>query len=160
MKTCTKCNVEKPISSYGMRLGELHKWCRECLSIYAKGRYRASPETRQAAIDKANFRRNILRPMLRNLLKELKTSPCVDCGQSHNPWIMQFDHLRDKKFNIAHAVRAGVSELKLREEISKCELVCANCHAERTYRRRQRSSANLNSNATVAQLGRGTTSRA
>lgn len=49
---------------------------------------------------------------------------------------MEYDHVRGKKkFNIGHYNNKSVKVLM--EEIAKCELVCANCHRERTYRRLQ-----------------------
>lgn len=64
-----------------------------------------------------------------------KSVPCLDCGIQYPPHVMQFDH-RDpatKKFNIAHY---GRSLEKIRAEIEKCDVVCANCHFERTHQRR------------------------
>lgn len=48
---------------------------------------------------------------------------------------MQFDHLGDKLFTISNAGATSVE--RLLAEIAKCEVVCANCHAERTYQRTQ-----------------------
>ena len=69
-------------------------------------------------------------------LRDVRRRPCADCGGTFPPWIMDFDH-RDpaqKSFSIA----AGKVLLKSRElllaEIAKCDIVCANCHAARTYR--------------------------
>jgi hypothetical protein len=51
---------------------------------------------------------------------------------------MQFDHVRGKKRgDVASMVSKGVSLRTLRMEISKCEIVCANCHSTRTWQRRQ-----------------------
>jgi hypothetical protein len=49
---------------------------------------------------------------------------------------MQFDHRpgEGKSFDVASAVR-GYSRKRILAEIAKCDLVCANCHAVRTYRR-------------------------
>jgi hypothetical protein len=51
---------------------------------------------------------------------------------------MTFDHLpgTNKRSDIATLVRRTSIALA-REEIAKCELVCANCHAVRTYERRE-----------------------
>jgi hypothetical protein len=51
---------------------------------------------------------------------------------------MQFDHLdSDTKIDNVASMIHDVRPLEtILEEIHKCELVCANCHAERTYRRR------------------------
>lgn len=67
------------------------------------------------------------------IIRSAKDSPCFDCGVEYPYWIMQFDHLRDKSFNIGDA--RYIAEEKLYAEIFKCEVVCANCHADRTHRR-------------------------
>jgi len=68
-------------------------------------------------------------------LRDLRRRPCADCGQSFSPWVMDFDH-RDPKTK-SFALAAGHALLKSRaallDEIAKCEIVCANCHAIRTY---------------------------
>lgn len=67
-------------------------------------------------------------------IRELKDKPCVDCGGRFHFSAMQFDHVRGtKSFNISRASRS-VKNLML--EAEKCEVVCANCHAVRTYKRR------------------------
>lgn len=67
-----------------------------------------------------------------------ENSPCADCGNHFPYYVMHFDHIGDDKLtNISRLVyhdRASWS--KIQDEMDKCELVCANCHAERTYRRR------------------------
>ena len=69
-------------------------------------------------------------------LRDLRRRPCADCGQSFPPWVMDFDH-RDPKLK-SFSLAAGKALLKSREillaEIAKCDIVCANCHAMRTYR--------------------------
>ena len=64
----------------------------------------------------------------------LKANPCVDCGEA-NIVVLEFDHIRDKDFNISDATRKGVSIKKLKDEIAKCEVRCANCHRKKTYER-------------------------
>ncbi|OZE35613.1 hypothetical protein CH259_16425 [Rhodococcus sp. 05-2254-4] len=49
-------------------------------------------------------------------------------------YVMQFDHLGDKHFNIGQMGPTS-GRARLVAEIAKCEVVCANCHAERTFRR-------------------------
>lgn len=49
---------------------------------------------------------------------------------------MHFDHLNNKIDNIATMVHKLKPLDAILKEISKCELVCANCHADRTHRRR------------------------
>jgi hypothetical protein len=55
-------------------------------------------------------------------------------------YVMQFDHVRGvKEFEIGQAQRLQVSTARLFAEIAKCDLVCANCHMERTHGPDQRS---------------------
>lgn len=73
-------------------------------------------------------------------LDNLKQEPCFDCGLKYPPYVMDFDHVRgEKKFNVGH-IRYHSLE-KLLEEISKCELVCSNCHRERTHQRKMAKAA-------------------
>jgi hypothetical protein len=72
----------------------------------------------------------------RNLVNSYLNQPCTDCGVQYPWWVMQFDHLRDKEFGISVGVVNGYSDERLVAEIAKCEVVCANCHSDRTHQRR------------------------
>jgi hypothetical protein len=71
----------------------------------------------------------------RAYINKKKEKPCTDCGIRYPFYVMQFDHVRGVKV-AAIAVMKYYSWEKIDAELAKCELVCANCHAERTYRRR------------------------
>jgi len=68
--------------------------------------------------------------------QDLKRKPCTDCGNEFHPKAMQFDHLPgfEKVSTVAKLLETG-SRRRVLEEIVKCELVCANCHAVRTDKR-------------------------
>lgn len=67
----------------------------------------------------------------REWLNESKDKPCLDCHRRFPPEAMDFDHIRGVKI-------AGITQMwswgrdKVLAEIAKCELVCANCHRERS----------------------------
>lgn len=64
-------------------------------------------------------------------LHQLKIQPCKDCGGTFPPECMDFDHVRGTKlFNLAEA--RCYSWTAIREEVAKCDLVCANCHRIRS----------------------------
>jgi len=63
-------------------------------------------------------------------------SGCLDCGYNQNPEALEFDHVRGEKRDTLAAM-AGYKKETLLEEISKCEIVCCNCHRIRTHERRQ-----------------------
>lgn len=71
----------------------------------------------------------------RDIMRLTKSQPCADCGISYEPHIMEFDHVRgEKKFNIG-ALGRNVKTDELIAEMNKCDVVCGNCHAQRTYSR-------------------------
>jgi hypothetical protein len=62
------------------------------------------------------------------------TLECAQCGESH-PATLQFHH-RDpqkKEFNLSEAVREGYSIERIKKEVAKCTVLCANCHAKEHY---------------------------
>src|SRR5882672_2772443 len=70
-------------------------------------------------------------------LRELKNKPCADCGLKYLPCVMHFDHVRGKKeFNVSVG-NVTYRPQRILAEIAKCDLVCANCHAIRTFQRSQ-----------------------
>ena len=60
------------------------------------------------------------------------STPCTDCGNILDSCQMDFDHVRGEKVS-GIAQLMDVSRFILDREISKCELVCANCHRIRTW---------------------------
>lgn len=83
------------------------------------------------------------------LLAYFEDNPCTDCGET-DPVVLEFDHLRDKLFDIGTAF-AGRRWADVLAEIGKCEVVCANCHRRRTVARIGGLRARL-----VAEAGDGT----
>lgn len=61
-------------------------------------------------------------------------TPCADCGQHFPYYVMDFDHRDDKEALVSTLVNSG-GMARLLAEIEKCDIVCANCHRERTFRR-------------------------
>jgi hypothetical protein len=87
--------------------------------------------------EKVALNNRLLRQRNREYVNSVKANmPCADCGVIYPPYVMQFDHVSDnKRDNVANLVRSGVSIKTLQTEINKCELVCSNCHIERTHAR-------------------------
>lgn len=95
----------------------------------AKEHYAAN---KQSYVDRAKKRSE----SVRRWLKDQKTGvPCADCGEVYPHYVMDYDHLGDKEFEISDRP-GGRSKERLLAEIAKCELVCANCHRERSHQRR------------------------
>lgn len=66
-----------------------------------------------------------------NILKE---SVCENCGNKDFR-VLEFDHrFRElKDDNVSNLITNGTIK-KLKEEISKCDILCANCHKIKTHR--------------------------
>jgi hypothetical protein len=67
-------------------------------------------------------------------INRFKMQPCMDCHMQYNPWVMHFDHRDPKIKTFGIARERSIALKKLEIEISKCDVVCANCHAERTHK--------------------------
>lgn len=74
----------------------------------------------------SSYRRNIA-----HLWRYLESHPCVECGED-NPLLLEFDHLRDKKFTVSHCTSRSLESLE--REIAKCQVLCHQCHRIKTIR--------------------------
>ncbi len=131
MKKCTRCAKEKPLSEFSVRSnGKPKAECLECHREYCSSHYVRNKDY--------YIQRNAeRRAELRKLVEEAKNQPCVDCGVQYEWFQMQFDHLdAEKKLDTISRIANRNSKQKLLDEIAKCEVLCANCHAARTYKRR------------------------
>lgn len=89
--------------------------------------------------EKTTQRTNDLRKTIRDwIIADKESRPCADCGNMFRYYVTQYDHLPKyrKSFAIAKFKNHTASLDKVKAEVAKCELVCANCHAERTHLRR------------------------
>ncbi|MEA2646897.1 MAG: hypothetical protein QOE92_1980 [Chloroflexota bacterium] len=134
-KRCAKCSVTKPISEFHrnatLKDGR-QRVCKICHLEYLKSHYWRN---RDYYLAKASVRNPVITAKHRELIRELKDVPCADCQRRYPYWVMQFDHVRGiKEFTIGRG-GARINPDRIRAEVAKCDVLCANCHAERTYRR-------------------------
>lgn len=93
-------------------------------------------KNKERLISKAKKNNKIYWRRNRDFLDKTKLERgCADCGYNKSQFALDFDHLRDKKINLAQLARQYVSIESLKKEIEKCEVVCSNCHRIRTYNR-------------------------
>lgn len=74
-------------------------------------------------------------------MRAIKTkSPCKDCGGYFPPFAMEFDHLpgTTKVMAVSSMIHKTNSIDRIKQEIAKCDLVCANCHRVRTHIRQHK----------------------
>lgn len=79
------------------------------------------------------------RSKVREFLRSLKDVPCADCGVKFPACCMDFDHVRGTKvFQLsAFHKKCPPNPESVLDEVSKCDIVCSNCHRYRTWRRSQ-----------------------
>jgi hypothetical protein len=133
-KCCGPCQRTLDISFFGSKgVGRIQQFCKECQREYSKQHYQQN----KARYYERNERQ---RQRLKDILQQAKSKPCQDCGIQYAPYVMDFDH-REGVDKIDHVGRFILyTKKKLIEEIAKCDVVCSNCHRERTHLRRQKLS--------------------
>jgi hypothetical protein len=87
--------------------------------------------------DKVVLYRKTKNNLIRRRIIEIKEStPCMDCEIQYPHYVMDFDHvIGEKRFNISMSVSI-MTMRTFEEEVSKCEVVCSNCHRHRTFMRK------------------------
>lgn len=66
---------------------------------------------------------------------------CADCKEDYPYWMLEFDHLpeHEKLFTIGGRRARDFTLQQLVDEIAKCDIVCSNCHKNRTYWRQNKN---------------------
>lgn len=121
MPICRQCQSERPAESF------------EVCRIVAGKVYRRR-KCQQCKRTVTNARRAKLRQWLDTYKR---TRVCERCGFADFR-ALQFHHKESggKEFNLADMVHSGFREAKIQCEISKCIVLCANCHQIEHYQNR------------------------
>lgn len=134
-KACSKCKLDKPITEFNFKqraIGQRHSYCRDCGKELTRSHYKRK---KRDYLDR-NLRAYAER---RRMVVEAKLRPCADCGIQYPYYVMDFDHrdgaLKEFALNSVHRI----TKRSILREIAKCDVVCANCHRERTHQRRLQS---------------------
>lgn len=95
--------------------------CSECIAIRGRAkRHVTDIQTKEA------------QKVVRAYRRKAREGPCKDCGVQYPWYVMEFDHRDGRNDNTRNVT--GIRSIKrLKIELEKCDLVCANCHRARTY---------------------------
>ncbi|MDP8977541.1 MAG: hypothetical protein M3N17_02995 [Actinomycetota bacterium] len=107
-----------------------HGLCKQCKAIYQRNWYQRN---RERHIRNVMARGDRQRREQQVLIVQAKNSPCADCGRVYRPYVMDFDRVRGVKLANVSEMLGSETTRRLLAEIAKCEVVCANCHRERSY---------------------------
>jgi hypothetical protein len=132
---CASCVLDKAAAEfYRYPSGRLDCYCRDCRRLMDRIR-----EANQTPARAAKRRR--AQNLSRQTAQRIKTSAaCLDCLEVHPYFVMDFDHIENKRLAISSMI-GSYSHIAIIEEAAKCEAVCANCHRLRTFLRRKDASA-------------------
>ena len=132
-KKCRKCGKLLPLSSFNWKIRKvrLASYCKDCSREYIKDHYRRN---RQYYLDKTRKRNKEIRLRAFEYIGDyLLSHPCTDCGEK-DILVLEFDHKsrKEKVGEINRIIRNDGTLEKLKSEISKCDVRCANCHRRKT----------------------------
>jgi hypothetical protein len=85
----------------------------------------AKAKNRHVRASQARKYRRVKRELVR-----LCGGQCVRCGYHHCLGALHFHHLGNKRFNLSGTALMEKPIAQLKREAAKCQLLCANCHAE------------------------------
>lgn len=108
-----------------------------CREYYANNRDKCTASSRRYYInnrDKIALKEKKEHQEKAKFIRRMKDKPCTDCGKCFPYYVMDFDHIRDKRKKMNMMINLGWSAIF--EEIDKCDVVCSNCHRIRSYTRR------------------------
>ena len=116
-------------------IGKCDVVCANCHRVRTQ-RFEATRDRRSPPTAPSEKRKERLWKEQAALLRQIRDVACADCEGRFPVCVMDFDH-RDpatKAFTISRKVGRTSSDALL-AEIAKCDIVCANCHRERTHLR-------------------------
>lgn len=121
MKNCSKCKKEKPNSEFPFKnkaKGIRSSICQKCNRVYKREYYYRNKDTHYARNKKTELK-------LREYALSVKDK-CVICVETEK-CCLDFHHVGEKDKEIAKIIKNG-SMKKLLYELTKCVVVCSNCH--------------------------------
>jgi hypothetical protein len=137
MKYCKKCQTDKEITEFARkRLSPVDgrqlysSDCKACKCRYQKNH---SPANKEKMKIQAKKWQNQFRIKTYTWLVEQAKDGCIECGETDFV-CLQFDHIDPStKIGSVSTMVANKRSLKLiKEEVAKCQVLCANCHQRRT----------------------------
>ena len=120
-KICYTCKISKSVELFHRKKEGYHSQCKDCRKKYFK-KYNLLNKVH------LNSKSKIGNDTKSQWFKEYKsTLKCIRCGES-NPLCLEFHHKDPTQKDRAISTMTRLSPEKVKEEIAKCDVLCANCH--------------------------------
>lgn len=131
-KYCNKCKNILDVSKFTQsksRYDGLQSYCQDCMKKYRKEHYYNNKK------EYMNRSRSSVK-RLRMFIERYKRifGKCHICGESR-PWVLDFHHKDplEKDLEVSKIANFG-SVRRVKDEIRKCSILCANCHRDLHYK--------------------------
>ena len=119
MRVCKKCKKEKPFEDFYKTNKYVRYTCKKCENERMwKWKVQKGKKLKKKAV-------------------ELLGGKCSKCGYKKCIEALDFNHLRDKKYEPTKMFQENKPWKIIEIELKKCELLCANCHREYTFEMRE-----------------------
>lgn len=136
-KICNHCHQEKDEEEFNWRykaLGERSRACRECRVEFNRRYYQGTFQEKH--LEQVKERKKVVRDRARAFVIDyLQQHPCESCGEP-DVRVLEFHHVGEKDMAVVDMIRGGYSVERIAAEISKCKVLCANCHRKLTVEER------------------------
>ena len=128
-KMCNVCSLDKHISEFSKDssriTGDSYR-CKTCQKLYSKKHH----ENNLTAY--ANSRRKYKKKIKDWYRAYKETLKCSFCGENKYD-LLDFHHIEEKYKGVARLVADNESIDKIKLEMSKCIVLCKNCHIKEHY---------------------------
>ena len=127
-KVCPKCKINKPYSEYYSNIKRkdgISSYCKECRRKYGKKHYNSN----KSQYFSKNYKFRLKIDTFINRYKSY--CGCKICGEKRY-WVLDLHHIDEQKkdFSVGGYKQVCSSLNKVKNEIRKCIVVCANCHRD------------------------------
>lgn len=132
MKTCSLCNTkdQSKFTPSFLKSTKTKGYCSPCSKNYHKEWYSRNKE--HVRKDTNKRRKLNIKQNMDYIWELLSSSFCAVC-KNNNILVLEFDHISHKKYAISELRRYASLDL-LKRELSKCQILCSNCHSEKTQK--------------------------
>lgn len=132
-KVCSKCKLSLPIEQFIKRkraVDGLNGICTHCRKLYWK---QYAQKIKPSWLKRPLLKRKGIR---NGGVSTKKRFSCSVCGENHPACIQFHHHNDDKKSDVSLLVNNG-SKKTILDEVAKCTVLCANCHAKEHWNQKQ-----------------------
>lgn len=127
MKICSTCRIPKDESLFHKNKNKkdgLQSQCKDCARLRDAKSYQANDRRKESIKSTRNFKREYNKALARRYKALCK---CHICGEKE-PVALDLHHTDPSQKDLNPASLYSYSTKRLKDEIRKCIVLCANCH--------------------------------